>query len=105
MTRVDILLAQIELTLAECDARRLPPLTSEPAAAVLDFMGQAGLELTPWQRQFVGSMYADPDAVRRFVEDPLPERPYRSMRMEDWPPSNWPSREPRRPWWRRWWSR
>lgn len=76
MTRVDVLLLQIEQTLAECDARRLPPLTSEPAAAMLDVAEQAGLELTPWQESLVRSMYADPDVARRIADPPvLPHRP------------------------------
>lgn len=58
MNRTDTLLYQIERTLAECDARRLPPLTSGPAAAVLDLVEQAGLTLEPWQEFMVRSMYA-----------------------------------------------
>lgn len=75
MTRVDILLVRIERTLAECDDRTLPPLTSEPAAAALDLMGQAAFEPTPWQESVMRQLYAETSV--------------------DQPRSRW----------RRWWSR
>lgn len=72
---VDPLLERINGVLAECDASDLPPLTSEPAAAALDLMGQAGFEPTPWQESVVRQLCAD-----------LPVDQPRSR-------------------WRRWWSR
>lgn len=56
-TAEDPLLERIDRDLVECDASALPPLTSGPAAAVLDLARQAGLELTPWQEQFVKLAY------------------------------------------------
>lgn len=108
---VDPLLERIDRDLVECDARSLPPLTSGPAAAVLDLAELAGLKLDPWQQSVVRSMYvleppvteptgglqmrfAGPAAIQGVrASEPIvdelvqfaPERPL--------------------PWWRRWWSR
>jgi hypothetical protein len=64
------------------DARRRPVPTRSPA----DFGGISAGE----------PIYDEVTEAR-----PL----YRGMRMADWPPATWPAPEPRRPWWRRWWSR
>jgi hypothetical protein len=107
VTRVDLLLMHIDRVLAECDARRMPPLTSEPAAAVLDLSEQAGLKVDPWQASVVRAMYADPirgitayeatgGELAAFVK-PLPADP------SVWPePVAAPERPASR--WRRWWS-
>lgn len=58
-----VVLERINRTLAECDARSLPPLTNGTAAAAIDLVEQAGLRLDPWQRQVMVTFFADPDAV------------------------------------------
>lgn len=115
MIRVDILLVHIERTLAECDARTLPPLTSGPAAVVLDLVDRVGLEVTPWQREFVMSAYAQDERGRwAFRRDLLSVDPatYRRRSVKpltlgepivDEVAAFVSDRRP--PWWRRWWSR
>lgn len=126
MTRVELMLERIDQVLRECDARTLPPLTSGPAAAVLDLADQAGLELTPWQESLVRSMYvAEPDGgLRLQYATTMPRDAVGSVvaklraraaeqQRPGWLPSEvivdevaaWMAPEPRRPWWRRWWSR
>ncbi len=70
MKQVLALVEQIDRTVRECDARNLPPLTSEPAAAALDLIRRAGLNVTPWQASLVRQLYTDPEFVRRLADPP-----------------------------------
>lgn len=125
---VDPLLERINGVLAECDASKLPPLASEPAAAVLDLAEQAGFELTPWQEWMVRSMYVPKRAGAAPMQyaTTTPADSDSSIvaqlraRAADQPRSEWEWWSPEvmivdevadfvaerpRSWWRRWWSR
>lgn len=116
VTRVDILLARIERTLAECDTSALPPLTSEPADVGEPAKGAGGvIAVGPLARaELDPPEYLVQLPSRALTEDEvevLKQRWQEALRSEpvrqlvERTVARLEQERSRLPWWRRWWSR